>query len=130
MRKLLMVVFAVLLAVSLVGIAIAANDLGTYRGEVIALDHYAKTVTVRGSEPAVSPFWLGGEQGISAPLGSLGAFKFSTDKETSVLMCNMSRDFSSISVGDRVNIKYGEKNGDYIAKFVDIRVPTLACNLE
>src|SRR5271169_5850768 len=125
MSKLFSTVVVLFFALSLASVAVAYKDTGTFRGHVVAIDKYAGTLTVRssGADSKVSPpaSWpyagsrseYGKEDAFTGPYKSAGEFTFGIDDKTRVMMCNLSRDFRDISVGDGVNLNYRDKNGKF-----------------
>ncbi len=116
MTKILNIAMTVFLILSISSVAIAAETMGDFQGKVIAVNNYAKTLTVNTIQPSISP--------------SESGFTFRTDEATNVVMCNRQKDFSDVKVGAEVDLKYHEKDGKYVAEAINIRTPLIACMLE
>ena len=108
---------AALFVMSFAGPAVAAEKIATIKGEVIAVDHYAKTLTVKSKEPS-----------LSSAFGTMGGFTFTTDQMTNVTSCTQNKTFEDIGVGEKVTVTYHEKDGKLFADAVDVGVPLIiAC---
>jgi hypothetical protein len=91
--------------------------MATLKGEVIAVDHYAKTLTVKSKEPS-----------LSSALGTMDGFTFTTNEMTSVTSCAQNKSFEDIGVGENVAVTYHEKDGKLFADAVDVGIPLIiAC---
>ncbi len=106
------VALATLLAISLAGSALAAENASSLKGEVVAIDTYDNTLTVRPIESA----------GGAAP-----ELTFMIDKKTEVTGCSQSKTREDIAVGEHVSVKYHEEGGILFADAVDIPAVVLAC---
>jgi hypothetical protein len=109
-------VVAALFAMSFAHSALAAENMATFNGEVIAVDSYDKTFTVKPLESIESE-----SMESSAPL------TFNWDKMTSVIMCDQNSSIEGIRVGGRVTVTYHEEGGSLIADAINIAPLYLAC---
>jgi hypothetical protein len=110
-------VVAALFVMAFANPAIAGEKMATFKGEVIAVDHYAKTLTVKSKEPS-----------LSSALGTMGGFAFATDEMTNVTSCTQNKTFEDIGVGEKVTVTYHEKDGKLFADAVDVGIPLIiAC---
>jgi len=114
--------FTVLLAVAVAAIfmvsfatpAIAVGEkISTLSGQVIAVDPYAGTLTVKSSGRNES---------------SMGMFTFATDKMTSVVSCAQNNSLRDIGLGQDVTVTYREKEGKLFADVIEKKLTlALAC---
>lgn len=115
--SILAVIAAVLFVMSLANPAIAEEKMSTLNGEVVAVDSYANTLTVRSSEPIPS----------FAP-GMTGGYTFTADKMTRVTSCAQNKALGDIGVGEKVTVTYHERDGKLFADAVELRMPIIiAC---
>jgi hypothetical protein len=104
---------AVLLMVSFATPAAAAEKLSTLSGQIIAVDPYAGTLTVKPSGQNES---------------SMGLFTFAADKMTSVTSCAQNEILSDIGIGQDVTVTYHEKEGKLFADVIEKKLTlALAC---
>ncbi len=104
-------VVVALFSISLAGTAAAAGNAASIKGEIVAVDTYDGTITVR-------------------PLGAAGLVSpltFAIDRGTSVTSCAMNRAVEDLMAGERVTIRYHETDGRLHAEAVDIPPVILAC---
>lgn len=114
-RRVVVVVVGLVLVMSYAIVANAQEKMSTLKGEVIAVDNYAKTLTVKASETS-EPYMTGKDH----------VFSFDTNEMTNVKMCTMNKSFRDIGVGEKVTLTYHEKDRKLIADAIDIDVPTLS----
>ncbi len=116
MRKILAIIAAMFFALSLVSVAGAAekqmytkDQIYSVRGPVLAVDSAAKTLTVKSIELSKSPSrrWK-------------GDITFITDDSTKIVMGKKSETFQDLKAGEKVMVKFHEKDGKYIADTVRI----------
>jgi hypothetical protein len=113
---LLILVTAALIVFSFLNPAVVtAADTGAFKGEVVAIDSYGKTFTVKSLDSGLYPMETAGE------------LTFSLDRSTNVTSCEQNRTAQDIGVGERVSVTYHEKGGYLIADAVDIAPVFLAC---
>jgi len=93
----------------------AQGSKANIKGEVIAVDDYARTVTVKSPEMLPSPGF-----------GMNDNFTFATDKGTNVTSCTQNRIFNDINVGAKVAVTYHELDGKLVADVIDIAPVVLA----
>ncbi len=107
---------AVLFVLSFTHYAVAAEGMAILKGEVIAVDSYGRTLTVRPIE-AVESFsmWTG------------GGYTFTFDQMTNVIRCYQNKALEDIEVGERVTVTYHEEGGSLFADAIDIAPLFLAC---
>jgi hypothetical protein len=110
----LAIAVAALFIVSFATPALAAGEkISTISGQVIAVDPYARTLSVKSSGRNES---------------SMGLFTFSTDKMTSIVNCAQNESLRDIGVGQDVTVTYHEKEGKLFADVVEKQLtPALAC---
>lgn len=90
----------------------AAGNMSSISGQVMAVDAYAGTLTVK----------------VSGTQPSLGLFTFSTNKMTSITSCAQNNTIGDIGVGQDVRVTYHEKDGKLFADAVEKQLPlTVAC---
>jgi len=113
---LLIAVFVVAAAVSFIVAFtyadMAADDIHSLKGEVVAVDGVTHTLTVKSGEPSAS--------------GSEREFTFATSETTRVNMCTMNKSFRDIGIGEIVSLTYHKEGGELVADAINIDVPTLA----
>ncbi len=120
MKKILEIALVVFCMLFIANVVVAAEGtMGSLRGEVVAVDHHARTISLKlfPSGPAISPSGSGG-------------YLFLTDEKTMVTGCNTAMDFDNIKVGELVNIKYSIDRGWYFAEAIDVARPLIVCNFE
>lgn len=96
--------------------AVAEERTSVLKGEVIAIDNYSRTFTVKPvqmTKPSMT--------------GKAGEVTFASDRKTNVVWCNMNRSFNDIKIGDRVSVSYHERGGRLYANVVDIQTLVVAC---
>ena len=93
----------------------AQGSKANLRGEVVAIDDYARTVTVKSMETIFS-YGNSMKDNITV----------ATDKETNVTSCTQNMIFSDLKVGEKVNITYHEAEGKLVADVIDITPVVLA----
>ncbi len=93
----------------------AQGSKANIKGEVIAVDNYARTVTVKSLEILPSPGF-----------GMNDNITFATDKGTNVTSCTQNRIFNDINVGAKVAVTYHELDGKLVADVIDIAPVVLA----
>ncbi len=116
MRKILAIVVAMFFVFSLASVVGAAEN-GMYtkdqvysvRGPILAVDSAAKTLTVKSIEPSRSPStrWK-------------GDITFVTNDDTKIAMGKKAETFQDLKAGEKVAVKFHEKDGKYIADSVRI----------
>jgi Cu/Ag efflux protein CusF len=102
MRKPLLYLICFLVAVFMIGSAIAADKVIVKQitGEVVTIDVAIKTLTVKGKKAEVV---------------------ITADDKTTVKMNKEKKNLSDIKVGDKVTLKYAEVDGKKIARSIDIK---------
>jgi hypothetical protein len=110
------VVVSALFVVSFAQSVVAAENLITLKGEVVAVDSYGRTLTVKPIE------WME-----SSPMGIGGEFTFAFDKMTNVMRCYQNKTLEDIDVGERVTVTYRETESGLVADAIDISPVFLAC---
>jgi Cu/Ag efflux protein CusF len=105
MRKPLLYLICFLLAVFMIGSAIAADKVIVKQitGDVVTIDVAVKTLTVRGKKAEVV---------------------ITADDKTIVKMNKEKKTLSDIKVGDKVTLKYAEIEGNRIARSIEIKTAT------
>jgi hypothetical protein len=106
--SMLVTAVAVLFVLSFTHSAVAAENMSTLKGEVIAVDSYAKTLTVSSDELP-------------------GGITFSSGNMTNVIRCYQNRTIGDIEVGERVAVRFHEEYGNLMADAIDIAPVFLAC---
>ncbi|MGO9379055.1 MAG: hypothetical protein ACLP29_10970 [Dissulfurispiraceae bacterium] len=104
MKKILTVVVAMLFVVSLAMVASAA-EMYSLKGSVVKVDSSAMTVTVKsveGVKEAADNRWK-------------GEIPFATDTMTKISMGKATKTFEDIKVGQKVKVKFHEKDGNPVA---------------
>src|SRR5512135_1446855 len=94
------VVVMVVAALFVMSFATQVNAQGSktsLKGEVVAIDDYARTVTVKSME-TIPSYGNSMKDNITV----------ATDKETNVTSCTQNMIFSDLKVGEKVNITYHE----------------------
>lgn len=116
MRKMLALAVALFFVFSLVSVAGAAekqmytkDQIYSVSGSVLAVDASAKTLTVRSKEPSRSP-----------SLRWKGDITFITDDNTKIAAGKKAEAFQDLKAGEKVMVKFHEKDGKYIADTVRI----------
>jgi len=112
----LVLVFAMFFAISLASSAIASENASSLKGEVVAVDTYDNTLTVRPIEAARS-----------SAMGTDPELTFTIDKMTSVTGCTQNKTLEDITAGEQVTVTYHEEGGRLFADAVDIPPVILAC---
>ena len=110
-----MMVITTLFVISFAAQVNAEGGMANLKGEVIAVDDYARTVTVKSMD--MVPF-----QGIWMK----DNITFATDKGTNVTSCTQNRVFNDINVGAKVAVTYHETEGKLVADVIDIAPVVLA----
>lgn len=110
-----MIGVAVLFVMSFATQVNAKGSKANLKGEVVAVDDFAGTVTVKSMETV--PF-----SGIEMK----DTITFKTNKETNVTSCTQNRIFNDINVGAKVAITYHEAAGKLVADIIDITPVVLA----
>lgn len=102
MKKVFSIILAILLVISIAGVAIAKEKVKVKQitGEVAAVDAAAKSLTVKGKKAEVV---------------------ISTDEKTAVKADKEKKSLSDVKVGDKVIVKYSEIDGKNIAKSIEIK---------
>ncbi|HXX53279.1 MAG TPA: hypothetical protein VEI28_01770 [Thermodesulfovibrionales bacterium] len=93
----------------------ALESKANLKGEVVSVDDYARTVTVRSLE--------------TVPISGIGmkdSITFQTDKGTNVTSCTQNKAFNDINVGEKVTVTYHELDGKRFADVIDISPVVLA----
>ena len=116
MKRMLAIAVSVFFVLSLAGVVIAEESMVTLKGDVVAVDKYSKTLTVKSIESAKS-----------SGFGMKGQFTFDMDKMTNVTTCNLNKSLEDINVGEKVTVTYHLENGRFLADAVDIAPTFLAC---
>jgi len=93
----------------------ALESKANLKGEVVAVDDYAKTVTVRSMEMVPS-----------SGIGMNDKITFAADKGTNVTSCTQNRIFNDINTGAKVTVTYHELDGKLVADVIDIAPVVLA----
>ena len=116
MKKILAIIAAMFLALSLVSVAGAAekqmymkDQLYSVSGPVLAVDAAAKTLTVKSIEPSESP-----------SLRWKGDITFATDSNTKIVMGEKVETFQDLKAGEKAVVEFHEKDGKYIADTIRI----------
>ncbi len=112
---LLILVTAALIVFSFLNPAVVAANMGAFKGEVVAIDSYGKTFTVKSLDSGLYPMETAGER------------TFSLDRFTNVTRCDQNRTAQDIGNGERVNVTYHNEGGYLVADAVDIAPVFLAC---
>ncbi len=114
MRKILAMIAAMFFAFSLVSIAGAAEkqmyskeQMYSISGPVVSVDSTARTLTVKSIEKSKSP-----------SLRWKGDMTFITDDNTKIAMGKKSETLQDLKAGEKVAVKFHEKDGKYIADTV------------
>ena len=115
LTSMLVMVVAALFVMSFATQVNAQGSKANIKGEVIAVDDYARTVTVKSLE-MLSSSGIGMNENIT----------FSADKGTNVTSCTQNRIFNDINVGAKVAITYHELDGKLVADVIDIAPVVLA----
>ncbi|HUO77488.1 MAG TPA: hypothetical protein VMU21_07910 [Thermodesulfovibrionales bacterium] len=119
MTNLLTGVFVTVVATLFVmSFAIQVNALeskANLKGEVVAVDDYAKTMTVKSMETVPS-----------SGIGMNDNITFTADKGTYITSCTQNRIFNDINTGAKVAVTYHELDGKLIADVIDIAPVVLA----
>jgi len=116
-KRILVMVFAALFVLSFAYPALAGDNMLTFKGEIVAVDNYAKTLTVTS---------LG--RNSSAGMDTKSAYTFKMDKMTNVVGCNENKSLTDIMTGEKVTVTYHEKEGSLIADTIEIGIPiVVAC---
>jgi hypothetical protein len=110
----LAVTISVLFLVAFAAPAVAAGEkISTLSGQVMAVDPYAGTLTVKS---------------IGRNESSMGLFTFATDNMTSIVSCAQNNTLTDIGVGQDVTVTYHEKEGKLFADVVEKKLTlALAC---
>ena len=105
MKKPLLYVICFLVAVLMIGSAIAAEKVIVKQitGDVVTIDVAVKTLTVKGKKAEVV---------------------ITADDKTTVKMNKEKKTLSDIKVGDKVTLKYAEIEGKKIARSIEIKTAT------
>jgi len=111
----LVVVVAALFVMSFTTQVNALGSKANLKGEVVAVDDYVGTVTVRSMETVSS-----------SGIGMKGNITFTTNKETNVTSCTQNRIFNDINTGAKVTVTYHELDGKFVADVIDIAPVVLA----
>ncbi len=116
MRKILAITMALFFAFSLVSFAAAADkemytkgEIYSVSGPVLALDSAAKTLTVKSIERTKSP-----------AIRWKGEMTFITDDSTKISMGKKAETFQDLKTGEKVVVRFHEKDGKYIADSVRV----------
>jgi len=112
----LIAVVALLFVMSFANQAAARGKMDSLKGEVVAVDGYNKTLTVKSIESSQS-----------SPAGMEGEFVFDADRNTNVIWCSQNKTFEDIRAGDKVTVTYHERGGRLVADAIDIPPVVLAC---
>lgn len=112
----LAVAVAAFLVMSFANRAIAGENPAALKGDIVSVDGYAKTLTVRSNGAIPSP-----------SMGMPGEITFATDDMTNVIRCNENKNFEDIRVGETATVTYHEEGGRFIADTVEIPTVILAC---
>ncbi|HSB30501.1 MAG TPA: hypothetical protein VLD55_02775 [Candidatus Sulfobium mesophilum] len=94
----------------------AENNMITLKGQVVAVDNHAQTVTVLSIEKAGS-----------SDMMMTGEYTFAVDKVTNVTSCTENKTFNYIGAGETVTVTYHEYEGKLIADAIDIPASDLVC---
>jgi len=110
----LAVTIAALFMVSFAAPAVAAGEkMSTLSGQVIAVDPYAGTLTVKSS---------------GRNEASMGLFTFATDNMTSIVSCAQNKALRDIGAGQDVTVTYHEEEGKLFADIIEKKLTlALAC---
>lgn len=117
-RKFFTAVFAVtaaaLFMISFAVPAVAAGEkMSSISGQVVAVDPYAGTLTVKSRGQSES---------------SMGLFTFTTDNMTSITSCAQNKTLRDIGVGQDVSVTYHEKEEKLFADAIEKKLTlSLAC---
>ncbi len=107
-------VLVMLVAVLHASATIASQSAASLKGEVVAVNTYDRTLTVKPLEAQ--------ESASSADL-----LVFDLDKGTSVTSCAMNKTIQDIMIGEKVTVAYHEADGRLYADAIDIPTVILAC---
>jgi hypothetical protein len=115
--RILLMAVAALFVMSFAYPAVANDNALTLKGEIVAVDNYAKTLTVKSLEKTRS-----------SDMGLRGEFTFTMDKMTNVVSCTENKSLNDIGVGEKVTVTYYEKEGVLFADTIEIGIPiVVAC---
>ncbi len=116
MRRILAMAVALVFVFSLVSVVGAAekqvytkDDIYSVRGPVLSVDGAAKTLTVKSIERTKSP-----------AIRWKGDMTFLTGENTKFAMGKKAESFQDLKAGEKVIVKFHEKDGKYIADIVRI----------
>ena len=115
MTGMIVMVVAAIFVMSFATQVNAQGSKANLKGEVVAIDDYARTVTVKSMETIFS-YGNSMKDNITV----------ATDKETNVTSCTQNMIFSDLKVGEKVNITYHEAEGKLVADVIDIAPVVLA----
>lgn len=104
MRKYAVIFISLVFVIAIAGIAIAEKEMNSLSGPVLSVDSKSKTLVVNATETT-----------ISSPTRWKGEVPFMTDKMTKISIGKKSGKFKDIKVGDKVEVKFHEKDGKAIA---------------
>ena len=97
--------------------AASEGMMTSLKGEVVAVDTFAGTITVK-------PF----DTGLSYDMNLDGTITFTIDNMTSVMSCGQNKPLEYIGAGEKVTINYHEKEGTLFADAIDVSIPlVVAC---
>ena len=123
MKKIFLMAFAFLFAISLLGVsstqAKVVSPEYSFSGKVVAVDFLGQNMTVKATGASPTFSIIPGSE-----------VTFNVDEKTHVTMCNQPRTLDNISVGDRVTVKYNEERHMFFAKSIDLKAPFVACLVE
>lgn len=89
--------------------AVAAENLSSFKGEVVSMDLKAKTVTVKAITSTTTSTTI-----------TKGEMTFATDKKTKITAGKKSQALKKLKAGDMVEVQYHTKGGKDIADSIVI----------
>jgi hypothetical protein len=123
MKRTLLVALAALFILSLMSAAAAAEKSYSpefsVSGRVVSADFLTRTLSIRWTEPP-----------LTSAEGKATDITFTMGGTTRVRMCNEDKRFEDIRIGEKVEVKYHEREGKLFADRIDLPTPLIACYLE
>jgi hypothetical protein len=108
---------------SLVNAAVAAEKSYSpefsISGQVVSVDFLTRTLNIRWTEPP-----------LTSAEGKATDITFTMGGTTRVMMCNQDMKLDDIKMGQKVEVKYHEREGKLFADRIDLPTPLIACYLE
>jgi len=118
-KRSLVAAIAVVFALAAIFVMYSANSASAlpfaFKGQVIAVDASAKTLTVKATE--------------ESSLASMGGqYTFRLNELSGVVMCGIDKDIKDIRAGDDVTVWYHEEGtGNILADSIDLSSPNMKC---